>query len=87
MSENNFDLRFNKRFLQNGQNLGHFGSLKNFRLLEHKHVIYHFESSDLKIPNIYSVSQNIQISRFYESVFEFREPLLLIACLYNMFMF
>ena len=29
-----------------------FGSWKNFKLLEHKHIIYHFESRDLEIPNI-----------------------------------
>ena len=25
---------------------------KNFRLLEHKHIKYHFEAGDLEIPNI-----------------------------------
>ena len=25
---------------------------KNFRLLEHKHIIYHFEAGDLEMPNI-----------------------------------
>ena len=25
---------------------------KNFKLLEHKHIIYHFEAGNLEIPNI-----------------------------------
>ena len=25
---------------------------KNFKLLEHKHIIYHFEAGDLEIPTI-----------------------------------
>ena len=25
---------------------------KNFKLLEHKHIIYYFEAGDLEIPNI-----------------------------------
>ena len=25
---------------------------KNFEFLEYKHIIYHFEASDLEIPNI-----------------------------------
>ena len=25
---------------------------KNFELLEHQHIIYHFEAGDLEIPNI-----------------------------------
>ena len=25
---------------------------KNFKLLEHEHIIYHFEAGDLEIPNI-----------------------------------
>ena len=25
---------------------------KNFKLLEHEHIIYHFEAGDLQIPNI-----------------------------------
>ena len=33
--------------------LGHFWKFeKNFKLLEHEHIIYHFESGDLEIPNI-----------------------------------
>ena len=28
------------------------GSSKKFKLLEHKHTIYHFEARDLEIPNI-----------------------------------
>ena len=26
--------------------------LKNFKLLEHEHIKYHFEAGDLEIPNI-----------------------------------
>ena len=33
---------------------------KNVRLLEHKHIIYHFEAGDLEIPNISFVSRNIK---------------------------
>ena len=29
-----------------------FGVQKSFKLLEHKHIIYHFEADDLEIPNI-----------------------------------
>ena len=46
---------------------------KNFKLSEHKHIIYHFEAGDLEMPNIQFVSRKIQISRFYESILEFRE--------------
>ena len=28
---------------------------KNFRLLEHEHIICHFEEGDLEIPNIYNL--------------------------------
>ena len=28
---------------------------KNFKLLEHEHIIYHFEVGDLEIPNIYNL--------------------------------
>ena len=46
---------------------------KNFKRLEHKHIIYHFEADDLEMPKIISFSRKIQISRFYESILEFRE--------------
>ena len=39
---------------------------KNFKLLEHKHIKYHFETfeaDDLEIPNIY----------FFPEIFKFRE--------------
>ena len=29
-----------------------FGNSKNFKLLEYKHIIHHFEARDLEIPNI-----------------------------------
>ena len=35
---------------------------KNFKLLEHKHIIYHFEAGDLEIPNI-----------SFREIFKFRE--------------
>ena len=28
---------------------------KNFKLLEHEHIIYHFKAGDLEIPNIYNL--------------------------------
>ena len=37
---------------------------KNFKLLEHKHIIYHFEAGDLAIPNIYNL---------FREIFKFRE--------------
>ena len=36
---------------------------KNFKLLEHKLIKYHFEADDLEIPNIY----------FFREIFKFRE--------------
>ena len=50
--ENILISRFYKHFSRNSPNLGHFGSSKNFKLLEHKHIIYHFEAGDLEMPNI-----------------------------------
>ena len=44
--------RFYEQFSRSSRILGHFGSSKNFKLLEHKHIIYHFEAGDLEIPNI-----------------------------------
>ena len=39
--------------------LGHFWKFeKNFKLLEHKHIIYNFEAGDLEIPNIQNVSDS-----------------------------
>ena len=50
--ENILISRFYEQFSRNSRNLGHLGSSKNFKLLEHKHIIYHFEAGDLEIPNI-----------------------------------
>ena len=36
---------------------------ENFKLLEHKHIKYHFEAGDLEIPNIY----------FFRKIFKFRQ--------------
>ena len=45
--------RFYEQFSRSSRNLGHFLEVrKNFKLLEHKHIIYHFEAGDLEIPNI-----------------------------------
>ena len=40
---------------------------KNFRLLEHKHIMYHFEAGDLEIPNILFVSRKIKFRGFTEA--------------------
>ena len=51
--ENILVSRFYEQFSRNRRNLGHFWEFrKNFKLLEHKHIIYHFEAGDLEIPNI-----------------------------------
>ena len=45
--------RFYEQFSRSSQNLGHFWKFKkNFKVLEHKHIIYHFEAGDLEIPNM-----------------------------------
>ena len=44
--------RFYEQFSRSSRILGHFGSSKKFKLLQHKHIIYHFEAGDLEIPNI-----------------------------------
>ena len=36
--------RFYEQFSRSSRILGHFGSSKNFKLLEHEHIIYHFEA-------------------------------------------
>ena len=50
--ENMLISRFYEQYSRSSRNLGHFGGSKNFKLLEHKHIIYHFEVGDLEIPNI-----------------------------------
>ena len=50
--ENILISRFYEQFSRNSRILGHFWKLKNFKLLEHKHIIYNFETGDLEIPNI-----------------------------------
>ena len=51
--ENILISRFYEQFSRSSQNLGHFLEvLKNCKLLEHRHIIYHFEAGDLEIPNI-----------------------------------
>ena len=51
--ENILVSRFYEQFSRNRRNLGHFWKFeKNFKLLEHEHIIYHFEAGDLEIPNI-----------------------------------
>ena len=54
--ENILYSQFYEQFSQSSRNLGHFGSSnKNFKLLEHKHIIciiYYLEAGDLEIPNI-----------------------------------
>ena len=50
--ENILISRLYERFLRIGQHLGNLAVRKTFKLLKHKHIIYHFESPDLEIPNI-----------------------------------
>ena len=51
--ENILVSRFYEQFSRNRRNLGHFRKFeKNFKLLEQKHIIHHFEARDLEIPNI-----------------------------------
>ena len=58
--ENILISRFYEQFSRSSRNLGHFFEVrKNFKLLEHKHIIYHFEAGDLEITNISFVSRNI----------------------------
>ena len=50
--ENILISRFYEQFSRNRRNLGHFRKFeKNFKLLEHKHIIYHFEAGGLEVPN------------------------------------
>ena len=45
--------RFYEQFSRSSRNYRLFLEVrKNFKLLEHEHIIYHFEADDLKIPNI-----------------------------------
>ena len=44
--------RFYEQFSRSSQNLGHFWKFEKISLLEHKHIIYHFEAGDLQMPNI-----------------------------------
>ena len=48
--ENILVSRFYEQFSRNRRNLGHFPKFE--KLLEHKHITYHFEAGDLEIPNI-----------------------------------
>ena len=51
--ENILVSRFYEQFSRNRRNLGHFQKFeKNFKLLEYKHIMHHFEARDLEIPNI-----------------------------------
>ena len=44
--------RFYEQFSRSSRNLGHFWKFEKISLLEHKHIIYHFEAGDLEMPNI-----------------------------------
>ena len=46
---------------------------KKFELSKYEDIIYHFKARGLEISNIQLLSQNIQISRFYEHFKKFRE--------------
>ena len=51
--ENILISRFYEQFPRSSLNLVHFLEVrKNFKLLEHKHIIYHFGAGDLEIPDI-----------------------------------
>ena len=51
--ENILVSRFYEQFLRNRREFRPFSEVrKNFKFLEHKHIIYHFEAGDLEIPNI-----------------------------------
>ena len=50
--ENILISRFYEQFSRSSRILGHLEVRKNFKLLEHEHIIYHFEAGDLEIPNI-----------------------------------
>ena len=51
--ENILVSRFYEQFSRNRGNLGHFRKFEKIsKLLEHKHIIHHFEAGDLEIPNI-----------------------------------
>ena len=51
--ENIFISLFYEQFSRSNRILGQFWKFeKIFKLLEHKHIIYHFEAGDLEIPNI-----------------------------------
>ena len=50
--ENILISRFYEQFSRNSRILGHFWKFEKIKLLEHEHIIYHFEAGDLEIPNI-----------------------------------
>ena len=51
--ENILISRFYEQFSRSCRNIAHLWKFpKTFKLLEHKHIIYHFETRDLEIPNI-----------------------------------
>ena len=50
--ENILISRSYEQFSRNSRNLAILEVRKNFKLLEHKHIIYHFEAGDLEMPNI-----------------------------------
>ena len=50
--ENILVSRFYEQFSRNSWILGHFGSSKKFQTLRTRTNYYHFEASDLEIPNI-----------------------------------
>ena len=66
--ENILISRFYEQFSRSSWIYALCGSTKNFKLLEHKHIMYHSEAGGLEIPNIQFVLRKSQISRFYESI-------------------
>ena len=41
---------------------------KSFKLLEHKHIIYHFEAGDLEMPNIEFVREKFKFRGFMKAI-------------------
>ena len=62
-------------------NVGQFRQAfrNNFKLSKYEDIIYHFKARGLEISNIQLLSQNIQISRFYQHLRNFAK---FVFCLY-----
>ena len=63
-------LQFYEQFWRNGTRMA---IRKNFKLSKYEDITYDFKACGLEISNIELLSQNIQISRFYEHFKKFHE--------------